>query len=852
MENLFNKDSDTQIIDIEDSIKSSYLDYSMSVIIGRALPDARDGLKPVHRRILYAMNDLGVGSRSAYKKSARIVGDVIGKYHPHGDTAVYDALVRMAQSFSMRYPSVDGQGNFGSIDGDGAAAMRYTEARMTILAEELLRDIDKDTVDFVPNYDDSMQEPDVLPSRVPNLLLNGSSGIAVGMATNIPPHSLNELVDGLLYLLDNKEASLEELMQFIKGPDFPTAGIIYGKKGIIDAYRTGRGRIKIRAKTHIEKRANKDIIVIDELPYQTNKARLIEQIAELVKEKQIEGIAEVRDESDREGIRVVIELKRDAMSEIVLNNLFKSTTMESTFGVIMLAIHNKEPKIFSLIELLNLFLTHRKTVIIRRTIYELQKARARAHILEGLKIALDNIDEVIALIKNSADNNAAREGLVAKFGLSELQANAILDMKLGRLTGLEREKIENELAELLKEIARLDEILKSEALLEDLIREELKEIRAKFDVPRITQIEDDYDDIDVEDLIPNENMVVTITHRGYIKRVPSKQYEKQKRGGKGKLAVTTYDDDFIESFFTANTHDTLMFVTDKGQLYWLKVYKIPEGSRTAKGKAVVNLVNLQAEEKIMAIIPTSDFAESKSLCFFTKNGIVKRTNLSEYQNIRSVGVRAINLDENDELVTAIIVERDLIELSQASQDENLNEEMGEENLENAGGKMLFAVTKRGMCIKFPLAKVREIGRVSRGVTAIKFKEKNDELVGAVVIENDEQEVLSVSAKGIGKRTNAGEYRLQSRGGKGVICMKLTDKTKELISVVIVDESMDLMALTSSGKMIRVDMHSIRKAGRNTSGVIVVNVENDEVVSIAKCPKESEEEDIEEDVNLSLE
>ncbi|EAI8513985.1 DNA gyrase subunit A [Campylobacter upsaliensis] len=852
MENLFNKDSDTQIIDIEDSIKSSYLDYSMSVIIGRALPDARDGLKPVHRRILYAMNDLGVGSRSAYKKSARIVGDVIGKYHPHGDTAVYDALVRMAQSFSMRYPSVDGQGNFGSIDGDGAAAMRYTEARMTILAEELLRDIDKDTVDFVPNYDDSMQEPDVLPSRVPNLLLNGSSGIAVGMATNIPPHSLNELVDGLLYLLDNKEASLEELMQFIKGPDFPTAGIIYGKKGIIDAYRTGRGRIKIRAKTHIEKRANKDIIVIDELPYQTNKARLIEQIAELVKEKQIEGIAEVRDESDREGIRVVIELKRDAMSEIVLNNLFKSTTMESTFGVIMLAIHNKEPKIFSLIELLNLFLTHRKTVIIRRTIYELQKARARAHILEGLKIALDNIDEVIALIKNSADNNAAREGLVAKFGLSELQANAILDMKLGRLTGLEREKIENELADLLKEIARLDEILKSEALLEDLIREELKEIRAKFDVPRITQIEDDYDDIDVEDLIPNENMVVTITHRGYIKRVPSKQYEKQKRGGKGKLAVTTYDDDFIESFFTANTHDTLMFVTDKGQLYWLKVYKIPEGSRTAKGKAVVNLINLQAEEKIMAIIPTSDFAESKSLCFFTKNGIVKRTNLSEYQNIRSVGVRAINLDENDELVTAIIVERDLIELSQASQDENLSEEASEENLENVGGKMLFAVTKRGMCIKFPLAKVREIGRVSRGVTAIKFKEKNDELVGAVVIENDEQEVLSVSAKGIGKRTNAGEYRLQSRGGKGVICMKLTDKTKELISVVIVDESMDLMALTSSGKMIRVDMHSIRKAGRNTSGVIVVNVENDEVVSIAKCPKESEEEDIEEDVNLSLE
>ncbi|HEC1154187.1 TPA: DNA gyrase subunit A [Campylobacter coli] len=853
MENIFSKDSDIELVDIENSIKSSYLDYSMSVIIGRALPDARDGLKPVHRRILYAMQNDEAKSRTDFVKSARIVGAVIGRYHPHGDIAVYDALVRMAQDFSMRYPSITGQGNFGSIDGDSAAAMRYTEAKMSKLSHELLKDIDKDTVDFVPNYDGSESEPDVLPSRVPNLLLNGSSGIAVGMATNIPPHSLNELIDGLLYLLDSKDTSLEEIMQFIKGPDFPTGGIIYGKKGIIEAYRTGRGRVKVRAKTHIEKKTNKDVIVIDELPYQTNKARLIEQIAELVKEKQIEGISEVRDESNKEGIRVVIELKREAMSEIVLNNLFKSTTMESTFGVIMLAIHNKEPKIFSLLELLNLFLTHRKTVIIRRTIFELQKARARAHILEGLKIALDNIDEVIALIKNSSDNNTARDSLVAKFGLSELQANAILDMKLGRLTGLEREKIENELAELMKEIARLEEILKSETLLENLIRDELKEIRSKFDVPRITQIEDDYDDIDIEDLIPNENMVVTITHRGYIKRVPSKQYEKQKRGGKGKLAVTTYDDDFIESFFTANTHDTLMFVTDRGQLYWLKVYKIPEGSRTAKGKAVVNLINLQAEEKIMAIIPTTDFDENKSLCFFTKNGIVKRTNLSEYQNIRSVGVKAINLDENDELVTAIIVQRDENEETGLLDDDSLNDENtnSDENLiESIKGKMLFAVTKKGMCIKFPLAKVREIGRVSRGVTAIKFKEKNDELVGAVVIENDEQEILSISAKGIGKRTNAGEYRLQSRGGKGVICMKLTDKTKELISVVIVDESMDLMALTSSGKMIRVDMQSIRKAGRNTSGVIVVNVENDEVVSIAKCPKEELEDEIS-DENLDL-
>lgn len=862
MESMFDKD--IEVVDIENSIKTSYLDYSMSVIIGRALPDARDGLKPVHRRILYAMQNDESKSRTNFVKSARIVGAVIGRYHPHGDTAVYDALVRMAQDFSMRVPSITGQGNFGSIDGDGAAAMRYTEAKMSSLSHELLRDIEKETVDFIPNYDGSEREPDVLPSRVPNLLLNGSSGIAVGMATNIPPHSLNELVDGLLYLLDNKEASLDELMGFIKGPDFPTGGIIYGKKGIIEAYRTGRGRIKIRAKTHIEKKANKGIIVIDELPYQTNKARLVEQIAELVKEKQIDGISEVRDESDMEGIRVVIELKRDAMSDIVLNNLFKSTTMESTFGVIMLAINNKEPKIFSLIELLTLFLNHRKTVIIRRTLFELQKARARAHILEGLKIALDNIDAVIALIKASADNVIAKEGLMREFKLSEAQANAILEMRLGRLTGLEREKIENELKELLAEIQRLEALLKSEELLENLIRDELKEIKGKFNVPRITQIEDDYEDIDIEDLIPNENMVVTITHRGYIKRVPSKTYEKQKRGGKGKVAITTYEDDFIESFFTANTHDTLMFVTDRGQLYWLKVYKIPEGSRTAKGKAVVNLINLQADEKIMAIIPTSDFDKSKSLCFFTKNGLIKRTNLSEYQNIRTVGVKAINLDENDELVTAIVVERDENEAQILAQNEQMSENSADEsenlaeNDENSPnnelnnekyGKMLFVVTKKGMCIKFHLASVREIGRVSRGVTAIKFKEKNDEVVGAVFIENNEQEILSISAKGIGKRTNAGEYRLTRRGGKGVICMKLTDKTQDLISVVIVDEAMDLMALTSSGKMIRVDMQSIRKAGRATSGVIVVNVENDEVVSIAKCPKQEDLNDEESENEL---
>lgn len=853
--NLF--DENVEIIDVEDSIKTSYLDYSMSVIIGRALPDARDGLKPVHRRILYAMNDLGVGSRSPYKKSARIVGDVIGKYHPHGDIAVYDALVRMAQPFSMRITTVDGQGNFGSVDGDPAAAMRYTEARMTNLAEELLKDLDKETVDFTPNYDGSMSEPDVLPARVPNLLLNGSSGIAVGMATNIPPHSLDELVDGLLVLLDNKDVTLKELMHHIKGPDFPTGGIIFGKKGIIEAYETGRGRIKIRAKTHIEKKNNKDIIVVDELPYQVNKANLIEKIANLVKDKEIDGISEVRDESDREGMRMVIELKRDAMSDIVLNHLFKSTMMETTFGVIMLAIDNKEPKIFTLKELLQLFLNHRKTVVIRRTIFDLQKARARAHILEGLKIALDNIDDVIELIKNSADTNSARDGLMSKFGLSELQSNAILDMRLSKLTGLEREKLEAELKEILELIENLEKILKSEELIEGIIKDELLEIKDKFKCPRITEIVDDYDDIDIEDLIPNENMVVTITHRGYIKRVPSKTYEKQKRGGKGRVALTTYDDDFIENFFVCDTHDTLMFITDKGQLYWLKVYKIPEGSRTAKGKAVVNLIDLAPDEQIMAIIPTTDFADNKFLTIFTKNGIVKRTKLSEYANIRSVGIKAINLDENDTVVTSLIIEKGELDTDddEIIDDENIDDEVVDEIEDESEvaphGQMLLVATKKGMCIKFNVTDVRETGRVTRGVTAIKFKEKDDSVIGAAVLQTNDQEILSVASKGIGKRTTAEEYRLQKRAGKGVICMRLTNKTGDLIGIVIVDDEMDLMALTTSGKMIRVDMQSIRKAGRNTSGVKVVNVDGEEVVNIAICPKIEDEETSEESDQLNL-
>ncbi|XPV69619.1 MAG: DNA gyrase subunit A [Halarcobacter sp.] len=815
MENLF-ENQDIIDINIEDSIKGSYLDYSMSVIIGRALPDAKDGLKPVHRRILYAMHDLNMSARAPYKKSARIVGDVIGKYHPHGDTSVYDALVRMAQDFSMRAPLIDGQGNFGSIDGDNAAAMRYTESRFTKISEDILKDIDKDTVNFVPNYDDTLREPDVLPTRVPTLLLNGSEGIAVGMATKIPPHNLGELLDAVLHVIENPEATADELMQFIQGPDFPTGGTIFGRRGIIDAYNTGRGRVRIRAKHHIETKGKKEIIVLDELPYQVNKSRLIEQIANLAKDKQIEGISEVRDESDRDGIRVVIELKKDAMSEIVMNNLYKSTPMETTFGIILLAVYNKEPKVFNLPELLNVFLSHRKTVIIRRTIFDLEKAKARAHILEGLKIALDNIDEVVKIIRASANDAEAKDSLQNRFGLSPIQSQAILDMRLGRLTGLQRDKLEAEYQELLLLIAELEAILKSEEKLNEIITEEIMDIREKYSDKRRTEIEDSYDEIDIEDLIPNEPMVVTITHNGYVKRVPIKSYEKQRRGGKGKVAVTTHDDDFIERFFVTNTHDTLMFVTNMGQLYWLKVYRIPEGSRTAKGKAVVNLINLRSDEKIMEIIPTSDFDESKSLAFFTRNGIVKRTSLSEFSNIRSNGVRAIVLDDADEIVTAKIT--------------------------TVESQFLMIFTSLGQCIRFDIEKTREQGRSTRGVRGIKFKKDTDFVVDANVVNSEEQELLTVSEKGIGKRTTVDEYRLTNRAGSGVISMKLSAKTGNVVGAVLVDEAQDLMILTSIGKMIRVDMQTIRKAGRNTSGVIIVNVDKkDKVVSIAKCPKEDDDE-----------
>ena len=800
---------------IEETLAKSYLEYSMSVIVGRALPDVRDGLKPVHRRILYAMHKMGITHNSAYKKSARIVGDVIGKYHPHGDSAVYEALVRMAQDFSMRMPLIDGQGNFGSIDGDNAAAMRYTEARLTKLAEELLKDIDKDTVDFVPNYDATEIEPVVLPARFPNLLVNGSSGIAVGMATNIPPHNLGELIDAVIYMIDNSEYELDDILQFVKGPDFPTGGTIFGKGGIIEAYKTGRGSIKIRAKHHIEHKGNREVIVVDELPYQVNKARLIEKISELVKDKIIDGISEVRDESDREGIRVVIELKKDAMSEIILNNLYKHTQLQVGFGINMLAILDKEPKTFNLIEILEEFIKFRKTVVIRRTLYELNQAKKRAHILAGLKIALANIDEVVAIIKSSKDTKEARENLMGNFKLSEVQAGAILDMKLSRLTSLEIEKIENEYNELMKKIEYLNSILKEESVLNGVIKDELNEIKNRYPTPRLTQIEDDYDAIDIEDLIPNEDMVVTITHRGYVKRVPLKTYERQNRGGKGKKALTTYEDDFIEDFYIAKAHDTLMIITDKGQLHWLKVYKIPEGSRTSKGKAIVNLVNLDKDEQIQTIIKTSDFDESKSLAFFTKKGIVKRTNLSEFKNIRSNGVRAIKIDEDDELVTAKIVYPE--------------------------DKELFIVTKKGQAIRFVVDAVREMGRTARGVTGIRFKIEGDEVVGALALKDEHQEILTISEKGFGKRTEASLYRLTNRGGKGVIAMKLTNKTGDLVGVVATEDNHDLMVLTSKGKMIRVSIEDISKTGKNTQGVRIVRLDSDDkVVSLAKTISENDD------------
>ena len=816
MSNLLNNMENINDILIEKSVEKSYLDYSMSIILGRALPDARDGLKPVHRRIFYAMNELNLFSKNPYKKSARIVGNVTGLYHPHGETSVYDALVRMAQDFSLRSPLIDGQGNFGSIDGDSPAAMRYTEAKMTKIAEELLKDLDKDTVDFSPNYDGKDFEPNVLPSRIPNLLLNGSSGIAVGMATNIPPHRIDELMEALKLRVKNPKCDDEEILNIVKGPDFPTGGTIFGKKGIREAYKTGRGRIKVRANVHIEENGNRDVIIIDEVPYQVNKARLVENIATLTKEKAIEGISDIRDESDRDGIRVVIELKRDAITDIVLNNLFKKTQMQVTFGIIMLAIDNKEPKVLSLMQLFDIFINHRKTIIIRKTIFELNKSKTRTHILKGLREAVNNIDKVIETIQKSENIDFAKGSLIKEFKLTEVQVNAILEMKLRRLTGLEHQKIEDEIKELDKNIEYLNSILKSEEILNDIVYEELEEIDKNFTSKRKTNIIDDYDDIDDEDLIVNEPMVVTITHRGYIKRVPTSNYSKQNRGGKGKTAVTIYEDDFIEQFFTSNTLDTLIFITDLGRLYKLKVYKIPEASRIAKGKAVVNLINLQENERIVTILPTQNFSSNKSLSFFTKNGVVKKTVLDEYSNNRANGVKAINLDEDDFVVDVKIL--------------------------NENSKSIFIITKKGQSIRFKVEDVRTIGRVGRGVRGVKFKINGDFVCGVEIIENDAKELLIIGEKGLGKRTTASEYREQNRAGTGVIAMKLTQKTGDIVGVVLVSGDEDLMCLTKSGKMIRVDMDGIRKTGRNASGVKVISIDKkDIVIDISKCPKEKEED-----------
>ncbi|WP_281746684.1 DNA gyrase subunit A [Helicobacter suis] len=798
---------------IEESLKASYLDYSMSVIVGRALPDARDGLKPVHRRILYAMHELGLGARVPYKKSARIVGDVIGKYHPHGDSAVYEALVRMAQDFSMRLPLVDGQGNFGSIDGDNAAAMRYTEARMATPSEELLRDIDKDTVDFNDNYDNTLKEPDVLPSRLPNLLINGSSGIAVGMATSIPPHRLDEIIEALIFVLENPQASLSDILDLVPGPDFPTGGIIYGKQGILEAYSSGRGRIRVRAKTRLERIEGRESIIIEEVPYQTNKAKLVEQISELVRDKIVEGISEVRDESDREGIRVVIDLKREANAQIVLNQLYKSSGMESTFSIILLAIHNKEPRIFNLLELLKLFLMHRKTIVIRRTIYELEKAKARIHILEGLLVALKNSEAVIDLIKKSSDTHSAQEALIQAHQLSQEQSKAILEMRLQRLTGLEQEKISKEHAELQAIIQELQAILEHADKLNHLIKEELLEIKEKFSTARKTQIEEDYEALSDEDLIAREDMVVTLSHRGYAKRMPLKIYEQQKRGGKGKISGNTHEDDFIEFFFSANTHDIILFITDKGQLYWLKVYKIPEMGRNAIGKALVNLIDIEPGEKICAILSTPDFSPDKFLVFFTKKGMIKRTQLSAFGRVR-IGVRSIELKEGDALVTAQILEH--------------------ENQE------LFMATAKGMCIRFKASGVRDMGRTAMGVIGMRLKE-GDFVIGASIALSDQHKLLTISSKGMGKQTLIGAYRLQNRGGLGVIGAKLTPKTGNLVAIVHVDEGQDLMLLTKNGKMIRMPMESIRETGRHASGVKLVSVEGDGVVYANTCPKENEVE-----------
>jgi DNA gyrase subunit A len=794
-------------VNIEDEMKKSYMDYAMSVIIGRALPDVRDGLKPVHRRILYAMNELNNDWDKPYKKSARIVGDVIGKYHPHGDMAVYDSIVRMAQDFSLRYPLIDGQGNFGSIDGDPPAAMRYTEIRMSKLTAELLADIDKETVDFVTNYDESLVEPSVLPSKFPNLIVNGSSGIAVGMATNMPPHNLVETINALMALIETPEISVKELMGHLPGPDFPTGGFIYGKEGIRQAYETGKGVIQLRAKAIIERdrKGERENIVITELPYQTNKAKLIERIAELVQEKAIEGIANIRDESDREGMRVVVELKRNEVAEVILNQLYKHTQMQTSFGIILLAIHQNQPKLLTLKEMLHFFVQYRQEVVIRRSRFELNKAEARAHILEGLKKAIDHIDAIIATIKASKTPKEAKERLMEKFAFSDEQAQAILEMRLQRLTNLEQRKIVDEYEEIIKLINRLKALLASERMILNLIVEELVSIRDAFGDERKTEIVEVAPEIRVEDLIAEEDMVVTITHTGYIKRNPISLYRSQHRGGKGKVGINVKEEDFVEDLFIASTHDYILFFTDAGKIHWMKVHELPQAGRITRGKAIVNLLNLNPQEKVTAILSLKDFAKDKFITFMTKKGTIKKTTLEAYSNPRSGGIIAIHLDEGDELISTKLTD---------------------------GKQNLFIGTKVGKAIHFPENQIRDMGRTARGIRGIKIT-KEDEVVGMEAVALHTQ-ILTATANGYGKRTQASEYRMQNRGGSGIFTVKRTQKTGDVIGIKTVVDEDELMVISNKGKIIRLRAIDIPVQGRSTQGVRLITLEEGErVVAVAR-------------------
>ncbi len=800
---------------IEDEMRQSYMDYAMSVIIGRALPDVRDGLKPVHRRVLYAMYAMGNSWNNPYKKSARLVGDVIGKYHPHGDVAVYDTIVRMAQDFSMRYLLVDGQGNFGSVDGDPPAAMRYTEIRMTQMAEEILADIDKGTVNFIPNYDDSLTEPTVLPSRIPTLLTNGSSGIAVGMATNIPPHNLGEVVNGLVAMVEKPDISIGELMNYIPGPDFPTGAYIHGRESIRQAYNTGRGTIQIRAKLFTEtvKRTGREQIIVREIPYMVNKARLIEHIAGLVQDKKIEGISDLRDESDREGMRIVIELKRDAVPDVLINQLYKHTSLQESFGVNMLAIDDGRPRLLNLKDALKAFLDHRKEVITRRTAYNLRKAEDRLHILEGLRIALDHLDQVITLIRQSKDPRTAKEGLMDSFGLTDVQAQAILEMRLQRLTGLEREKIVKEHSEITEHIGQLRAILADEGKVFRIIVDELKDIKERYGDPRRTEIVDQTEEISVEDLIVDEEMVVTVSHEGYIKRNPVTLYRAQHRGGKGKVGATTRDEDFVESLFVASTHDYILFFTTVGKVYWIKVHELPQAGRAARGRPVVNLLHLSEGEKVSAFLPVREFQQGRFVIFATKRGVVKKTELMAHSNPRSTGTRAIALEPRDEVIGVRLTD---------------------------GQQEVLLSTLSGQSIRFKEDRVRPTGRGTYGVIGVSLDE-GDEVVSMEIL-NQGASILTVAENGFGKRTAMEEYRLQSRGGKGVITMKTTDKTGRVIGVQQVTDDDQLMMITNRGKIIRLRIKDIRTIGRNTQGVRLIEMnDNERVVSLARLAEQEDEE-----------